>query len=468
MATDHVKVGDTLGKIVRVWDVLRTIRDDAGAGGVTIDGVARLKEEVNVTFDGAGATEDEKFVHREFLAFLRRWEQTMDGLIGDLIGSVYVIWALRLVRPEVDGTGVAADDVTRELRQRMFDDSKEVLQNVPTVSVAPAPNAKNVGDGTVVVSIIEPEESDSATNVPSEFVQSEKFRLQCIGDSFTGGQLPANELFDLQGDLHLNGPPVTVKGEIEGLNDNRITNHGFEVFTVPNAPDDWTIDSGVVGVNIGESSTAFRGSKALELVGDGATAVIELSQLEEDMAGFAASARLRPKRHYLLSVRMQTTTVATGTITFILKGTGYTAPPGGSIVVATPGTTGFTLYSAVILMDKTVPDADDFRLSIAFSGTPLVTEEVIIDDVILQEMVFWEDAALAVAVIPGLAAFVQGPPQPDFFEWQTANAEPALIETFMVKQTQRATLELKQEPDIHVPLPAAAVADADYLDSKAG
>ncbi len=470
MATDHVKVGDTLGKIVRVWDVLRTIRDDAGAGGVTIDGIARLKEEVNVTFDGAGASEDEKFVHRTFLDFLRRWETTMDGLIADLVGSVFVTWALRLVRPEVDGKGVAANDIARELRQRMFDDAERVLINSTSLSVAPVANAKNVGDGTVIVSIIEPEESDSVANINSEFLQTEKFLLQCVGDSFTGGQLETNELFDLQGDLHLNGPPVNVKGEIEGLNDNRISNHGFEAFTVVDTPDDYTIDAGVVGTHIFETAVVaevFRGSKALKLVGDGALATIELSQLEEDMAGFAVSARLRPKKHYLLSVRVKTTTVATGTITFILKGAGYTAPPLGSIVIATPGTIGYTLFSAVILMDKTIPDPDDFRLSVAFSGTPLATEEVFIDEIILQEMVFWEDAAIAVAVIPGLAAFVQGPPQPDFFQWETTNAEVALIQTFMVKQTQRATLELKQEPDIHVALPSLGVATAAYLDTKA-
>lgn len=467
---DHVKIGDTLGFLARAWDVLRQERDDAAAGGVTIDGVARLKEEANVTFDGAGAGEDKKFVHRELMAFFRRWEIAIDALIADLLASVFVSLMLRLVRPDIKGKGTSADDLVRELREQMFTDAEKVERNLPTVTAVTA-DGDNAGDGTVVVSIIEPEESDSAATVVNERIQPENFLLQCVLDSFTGGAVPGSELFDLQGSLHLNGPSVPVK-DAESANENRLTNHGFENFAVANTPDTWNIQTGVVGTHIFETAVAgevFRGSKALKLTGDGALAKIELDETEDDMVGFSTSFRLRPKRHYLLSARIKTDLVATGTVRLILKGTGYTAGATEKIELVTPGTQAYTLATAVILMPKTLPAETDFRLAIEFEGTPLATEDVFIDDIVLQEMTFWEDAGIVVGVVRGtpLNDFVQGPPEPDFFTWETANGLTGIIQSFLTRVTQRAELETKQEPDVSIALPAAAAATANYAETKA-
>ncbi len=55
------------------------------------------------------------------------------------------------------------------------------------------------------------------------------------------------------------------------IGQNRATNSDFEDFTVVNIPDNWNNEVGVAGTDYKETSTALRGLKALEFVGDGAT-----------------------------------------------------------------------------------------------------------------------------------------------------------------------------------------------------
>lgn len=50
--------------------------------------------------------------------------------------------------------------------------------------------------------------------------------------------------------------------------DNLLTNGDFELFTVANTPDNWTIGAGAAGTEIlSEASTVYKGSKAIEFVG---------------------------------------------------------------------------------------------------------------------------------------------------------------------------------------------------------
>ena len=86
-----------------------------------------------------------------------------------------------------------------------------------------------------------------------------------------------------------------------------LTNGDMEDFTT-NTPDSWTIDTGVAGADIKEeATTVYRGSKALEYTGDGAT----LSAISQDLSALS----LKSRTPYPVSVQVSVDVVpAAGTL----------------------------------------------------------------------------------------------------------------------------------------------------------
>ncbi len=98
------------------------------------------------------------------------------------------------------------------------------------------------------------------------------------------------------------------------VSQNRATNSDFEDFTTVNIPDNWQNEVGTAGTDYKETSTAHRGSKALEFVGDSST----LSALSQQIT-------IKPNTVYCIGVwvRDDGTGPAAGVLRASLRDSGH-------------------------------------------------------------------------------------------------------------------------------------------------
>lgn len=105
--------------------------------------------------------------------------------------------------------------------------------------------------------------------------------------------------------LGYNGRIGMATGQVDGAahipNQNILTNGSFERFdgTTANVPDNWTLSTFVAGTHVDDVSTPYAGSKALKIIGDGATNG-KIRQLLNDATG--APVNLQPRTGYVLSI----------------------------------------------------------------------------------------------------------------------------------------------------------------------
>ena len=247
-------------------------------------------------------------------------------------------------------------------------------------------------------------------DLDSELACAENHEIRCLSDSFADGQTEGAEQFQWTGNLadQANGV-ATFEGSgviaslttVQGQTSNYLSNADFETFSVTNTPDSWTIASGVVTTNIaqGAGADSYHALACLKFLGDGVATSIKVYQA-------LTIAGLQAGRRYVVTARVKASaTIAGGTLTIQLEGTGYTAGSLEKISIA-PGSlpTSYTLYSFNVLLPEELPS--DLALAITWgTTTPTNAKNVWIDDVGFAPVTY--GAGIGVAVVRGSDPFVR-------------------------------------------------------------
>ena len=221
------------------------------------------------------------------------------------------------------------DSALIRLRDQMTNSSDSLDGTTVSASTAAAKvdGTSNVGDGEVVVSLV-----DTRGN-RLEYVRAESIVIECTTDAQESGTA-GRETFSLNGELSvtnldekwpdgsgLSGSITLADPSINAsaaIGQNRLTNSAFENFTA-NDPDSWTIDTGAAGGSVTKTTTQHRGTNALEFAGDGA----ELTEISQALSGAVA---LKPNKKYVIGfwVRDDGTGPAAGVLSVSLQSTAGT------------------------------------------------------------------------------------------------------------------------------------------------
>lgn len=327
--------------------------------------------------------------------------------------------------------------VLAALIKQMIADSETVDGSVVGIGTIAAGSA-NVGDGTVLASKVLDGYSSPArgvrphtsyNGVDSELSVAETVLFTCTSDNPSDNTGEASEQFSVRGEIPNagpwdtdaegsgNGPQVTV------LQDSSLLqNLAFETFTTTNTPDDWTIDDGDAGTHVLEEATeVYRGSKSLELAGDGSEATIQISQAP-------TLTQLNPLRRYCLSFRYKASATDTSSQALVVQfeGTGYTAASSEKVSIAGDNwSTSWSLQHFFINLPADLPS--DFKLVIKVTGTMNTGKKLYIDDMAFGP-VSWHNG-LNFAVIAGATPFIRG----DTFTFAITNSQAGTFQEFFRK-----------------------------------
>ncbi len=458
MAADHATLGTDFGKFVKFSEELADLRDTA-SGTVTMTAVEAVRDEFITVFN-TDATH--KFILESIENWINFYRSSINAIIDALWAGPVNLWLSEYVRDQVDSTGQQIQDIVRDWGEAMLNDGEDV-EELTVAVVGPTADGDNSGDGTLTVILLEPQEGR-----PNEVAHNEKYTARVETDSFHGGALPGSETFLVTADLHKGGERVDLKFA-EGIDANRIVNGGFEDFTT-GIPDSWTEITGGAAITQGLAAGDFiRDLAALEVDGDGATATIELHQLEEDMAGFSTQARIKPLTFYQISAQIRTnkgTGIAAGDSFFIeFQGTGYAPITAERIEIVGPDSAAYTEYKATVQTIGTIPD--DWLLAIRYTGTPAAGSEVFVDDLVVQEFTIWADTGLGFAFTRGATADWRAGVQQDYFTLSTTNTEDKKFQRWLIRITDETTADVRTFPGINRMLPSAVAASAAYAEAKA-
>lgn len=462
MAFDHATAGDDAGKLARIYYAMNNCV--AGGAAHTTDDIPQLRSEFEGVFD-------DDAVHLKLMtrgnAVLDAWWNAMQNLKRQWLNQVVKPWFFLWMREQsdLDSTAVTVRDIIGDWYDQMTTDSKVVLENSVTLST-PTAGANNTGDGKIFIS-----KTDIWGN-DNESIQNENFLFTCIADVPNNRKTAGQEQFSWAGSVHGAGPRLTC-ANTEGTDQqyrNRIDNGDFEAFTVANTPDDWDVDAGVVGVNIFEDATAFRGSKCLELLGSG-IATIQISQSYANFVNYSTS-KLEPKGVYMLSAAVKTSgcgSAESGDLTIQLVGTGISNSATTDIIISLDGDdtppTSFTIYNRRIQLPKAINA--DTELVIKITDTFPAGNYVFIDNVVLAKMVEWPAAGVFGAAVAGGTDFIAGNKQPDLFTAAATNDNAGLIQSFLTRKTDTLDPGANEYPGYGIHLPSDSSASAEYAETKA-
>lgn len=122
-----------------------------------------------------------------------------------------------------------------------------------------------------------------------QYASPETLTFTVVSDAQTGGATLGQERVQIQGQVAVSNPfsyqwpggsganvylyATDAQVSDSGANPNVLQNGGFETFTTPSVPDNWTIAVGTAGTQVvsGGSGNAYKGSSSVGLVGDGST-----------------------------------------------------------------------------------------------------------------------------------------------------------------------------------------------------
>jgi len=203
----------------------------------------------------------------------------------------------------------------RELIRQMIDAGSTVEGTTITIGT---PSSFGAGKGVLVASGLASQVyAPTVVDYPS--IKSELIRVRCTADSTDPSVSEGAEEFEILGqraevNLDEDWPKGSgTRARINAANSyaeqnigagyNVLRNSTFENFTT-NTPDGWTIATGAAGTDVLEDSGAYRGSKCLEIVGDGSTAV-KLTQSFNSSSGTLG--RIKPDTLYTISFAVKQT-----------------------------------------------------------------------------------------------------------------------------------------------------------------
>lgn len=298
-----------------------------------------------------------------------------------------------------------------ELITQMTTDAASV--NASAVGSSTAAGGSNTGTGSLIVRT---KDNESKT---CEYLRAEDVTFVCVRDGQATTSILGAEVFEIKGEAAVDsshpdwpqgsgmrGTITVASGTQEQGNQagvNMLVNGDFEDFTA-NAPDKWTIETGVAGTDVTSTSTALRGSTALEFAGDGSTKSA-ISQTFGNATSFTG-ARLKPRTSYAVScwVRDDGSAPAAGVLRVSLKNAAGTILDSTNAFVSVDLTAVGSTYAVKSFTMATGNDVSaDNAVEIWIELTTALTNSrsVYIDEVVVQEMTRPQPGGPAFAMVAG-------------------------------------------------------------------
>lgn len=328
---------------------------------------------------------------------------------------------------EVGAKTASITDVIPKLIETMNAEStpETVDRSTATVPIAATAvtNANNNGNGSIITTKVLDGVSSPATGIAAhheykgqltEVCLTETMHFRCTSDGPLGGATPGQETFEWYGDVATStwavadGSGSITSSLSTAVADSILTNGTFETFTTSNVPDGWTIDAGAAGTNVFEdadTADVYRGSKSLNLRGDGTTAAIQISQ--------TIASSVTPNKRYLVAFRVKADATVSGDLTVTLAGTGYTPgtdtgdnrPSGlglsqtdeSIVIVSASLPTSWTLAWFFVNTPDEIPA--DLEIQVILDDTPASAKNVWIDDLVVAPVTY--GGGIGVAIMPG-------------------------------------------------------------------
>lgn len=303
-----------------------------------------------------------------------------------------------------------------------------MVANTNTVQACTIPtptstaNGLNIGNGQLVLS------KKNYEGVDDQRIITETVLLTCTADQFSGASAGA-EQFSLVGWPTQDPNGYFTRGNGTGSNltvadnSNLLVNGNFESFTANN-PNSWTINNGTAGTNFLQNTNTYHtgavgtvgSGSSLELVGNGSTATVGMSQL--------FNTKVSQQSNYLVGVWLRKGGTVTGgsNLQISLQGTGFTTV---NLFNADPTTltTSFAFYTAAIAITYPIPS--DLRAVISWTTANASggSSQIYIDDFVINAPV--DFGHVQYAVFRGSADFLRT----DSYTVQTSNNYAGVFQT---------------------------------------
>jgi len=238
-------------------------------------------------------------------SLLQNMSQSQDSFV-DLVTSLSQLASLDIIAA-VDGVERQRDDTIETALAWMVRDFAAAGQTVnasaPSVAVAADPG--NVGDAVVLAT------AHLADGTLAEYAVPETILAVVTADATDGGATAGSEPYAIYGASAVDPTAYDwPTGSGDSASGSRadassyssasqlLYNGDFELWTVPNTPDNWPIVVGTAGTQVIMSGTAFDGTAALAFAGDGAT-LTEIRQEFGSASGTAST--LDPLSQYAVN-----------------------------------------------------------------------------------------------------------------------------------------------------------------------
>ena len=331
--------------------------------------------------------------------------------------------------PQPDESPITA---VREIIRQMIAASASVDSNEPGSGTTA--DSANTGNGTVLTYDL------NADGYYQEYMRAEDIVVECTTDrqvSGTAGQ----EVFEYAGEVTV--PPWSndwpggsgSSGRIQvsspdkvstssGEGNNVVSNGNFETFSVTNTPDDWTIEVGAVGTNVfEEGTTTYRGSKALEIRGDGSSTLTMLSQT---VRSASVRNKIAPSSVYLLTCRVaKSASLAAGAFKIGVRDGSDTTLNSGNAEGITVAAATSTSYGAPVEVWFVTPANLPDTITVDIEVTTALTngESFYIDDLMLVRASQFYTGGPHAVIVPGSTPFIEE----DKFTVTVANSGGGLL-----------------------------------------
>lgn len=320
------------------------------------------------------------------------------------------------------------DSALRRLTADMVPSGQSI--GTTLISFSSVTNASTTFDGTIVMAKNEKyafggvKGSAAASN---DTALAETITARCTRDARDGSLILGNERFEVAGDNAVDridrrwpqgsGSLLQVNATCSDIDSssatgqNMLTNSGFERRNATPFPYDWTAGTGTIGTNLTSSSTAFRGSYALMLTGDGTNA-----RSVYQVMGQGPRGRIRSNTCYAISARLRadTANVTQGIVQFALTDSSNTILDSVTVVAHNAGTsnvltTGWTHVAGSFTTPLNLPSEVRFYIQTATGGNALANNaKLIVDEVILAPVYVLYPGGPGCVIVPGTANFELG------------------------------------------------------------
>lgn len=323
---------------------------------------------------------------------------------------------------------LGADKTVNNALRRLSIDMAAQSQAIATTGIlfSAVTNASTTFDGTIIMAENAKYNYGGAKGLSAasnDTALAETITARCTKDSKDGSLIAGNERFDIFGENALDrldrrwptgsGCSLRVNATCSDIDSsgatgqNMLTNSGFERRNSTPFPFDWTAGTGTIGTNLTSSTTAFRGSYALMLTGNGTD---ERSVYQ--VMGQGPRPRIRSNTCYAISVwlRADTADVTTGFLNFGLYDNTGTVISGCVAAIDASSSTIFTsLWRQVTGYFTTplnLPSEVRFYIATGAGGGALANNaKVIVDELVCAPVNVLYPGGPGCIIVPGTANF---------------------------------------------------------------